>query len=165
MGKLIALLTLAMVASLAHAAPPSDASLDELFAITNLPANIEYLKEVRVEGLRQSQKSMWSDKPLNEKQQKIVDDLPRQYRAILDRQYNWPKLHPIYLEAYRATFTQEEVDGMITFYQTTAGRALNEKMPLVAQRTNTAMQSDSQLTLMRSQEMTANAIKQVMQAR
>ncbi len=165
MRRLIVLLSLSMAASVAQAAPPSDASLDELFALIDLPASIEAMKAGLVQGVRQSQNSMWSNKPLNEKQQKIIDDLPRQYQAILDRQYNWPKLHPIYLHAYRDTFTQEEVDGMIAFYQTPAGRALHEKMPLVTQRTNLEMQSESQLTLMRTQEMTANAMKRVIEAR
>ncbi len=44
---------------------------------------------------------------------------------------DWDKLKPEYAQLYMETFTQEEVDGLLAFYRSPAGRAMIEKMPLL----------------------------------
>lgn len=48
--------------------------------------------------------------------------------------------HPASQNIYRAAFTQEEVNGMIAFYRTPAGAATINKMPIVLQKSNAALQ-------------------------
>ena len=47
----------------------------------------------------------------------------------------------MYLRTYRASFTQDELDGMMAFYKTPAGIAMTKKMPLVMQNVMGEMQS------------------------
>ena len=42
-------------------------------------------------------------------------------------------MEPIYLRIYQKSLTQQEVDGMITFYKTPAGKAVMDKMPVILQ--------------------------------
>jgi uncharacterized protein len=42
---------------------------------------------------------------------------------------------------YQATYTQDEVDGLIAFYKTPAGQALINKAPLLLQNTMNEMQA------------------------
>jgi uncharacterized protein len=51
------------------------------------------------------------------------------------------KVKDIYVKAYRETFTQEEVDGLIAFYKSPVGKAYAEKVPVVMQRAGAEMQS------------------------
>jgi hypothetical protein len=53
---------------------------------------------------------------------------------------NWDDLLPMYLRTYRAAFTQDEIDGVIKFYKSPAGKAYVNKLPLVMQNLMGEMQ-------------------------
>jgi uncharacterized protein len=50
-------------------------------------------------------------------------------------------LRPLYVQVYQETFTQEEIDGLIAFYESPTGIAFVEKMPVVMQKSMSMMQS------------------------
>ncbi|MDR7135613.1 hypothetical protein J2X06_002822 [Lysobacter niastensis] len=52
----------------------------------------------------------------------------------------WDKLHPLYRDIYRQTFTGEDMGAMIDFYGGSAGQKLLDKMPQLMQNTMAAMQ-------------------------
>ncbi len=52
----------------------------------------------------------------------------------------WEKLEPVFLGIYQKSYTQEEVDGMLSFYKSPTGVAVVKKMPLVTQETMVAVQ-------------------------
>jgi len=41
----------------------------------------------------------------------------------------WIKLRPQYVKLYSETFSDEEIDGLLAFYQSPTGQAMIEKMP------------------------------------
>ena len=53
----------------------------------------------------------------------------------------WNQLEPVFIDIYRRTFTQSEIEGMLSFYKTDAGKALIAKMPLAMQNSMQAMQA------------------------
>jgi hypothetical protein len=53
---------------------------------------------------------------------------------------SWDSLLPVYMRTFRASFTQSEIDGVIKFYKTPAGRAYVNKMPVVMQNVMQEMQ-------------------------
>ena len=60
--------------------------------------------------------------------------------ALMKELLDWKKLEPIYVRIYQKTFTQQEIDGMIAFYKTSAGQAVISKMPAAMQNTMDEMQ-------------------------
>jgi uncharacterized protein len=46
----------------------------------------------------------------------------------------------MYVRTYRASLTQDELDGMLKFYRSSAGQAFIKKMPLIMQNVMTEMQ-------------------------
>ena len=54
---------------------------------------------------------------------------------------SWDKLRPQYLRIYDETFTTEEIDGIFTFYESPAGRAMLKKMPLLISKAMAMAQS------------------------
>jgi uncharacterized protein len=64
-------------------------------------------------------------------------------RAMLREEMTWDKLRPVYVQIYQESFTQEEIDGLIAFYESPAGFAFVEKMPFVMQKSMSIMQSRS----------------------
>ena len=53
----------------------------------------------------------------------------------------WDKLRRLYVQIYQQSFIQEEIDGLIAFYESPAGVAFVEKMPFVMQKSMSIMQS------------------------
>lgn len=74
------------------------------------------------------------------KVQRDIDNRQAEVVALLKELLDWNKLEPIYVRIYQKTFTQPEVEGMIAFYKTPAGRAVVGKMPSAMQNTMEEMQ-------------------------
>jgi hypothetical protein len=73
--------------------------------------------------------------------QAILDHMAAKIAAVATDMLNWDELLPIYLRTYRASFTQDEIDGVIKFYKSPAGKAYLNKLPLVMQNVVQEMQS------------------------
>jgi hypothetical protein len=56
-----------------------------------------------------------------EMQSKILD--------LVKSRISWDKMRPYYIKLYSETFSDEEVSGMLAFYQSPPGRAMLSKMP------------------------------------
>jgi hypothetical protein len=54
-------------------------------------------------------------------QDKILD--------LVKSRISWEKMRPSYIKLYNETFSDEEVSGMLAFYQSPPGRAMLAKMP------------------------------------
>jgi uncharacterized protein len=54
---------------------------------------------------------------------------------------SWDKIRPQYVRIYDETFSAEEIDGIFAFYESPAGRAMQEKMPLLVSKAMAVAQS------------------------
>jgi hypothetical protein len=72
--------------------------------------------------------------------EKISPKITSEFTQVIREELSWEKIEPIYLEIYQKSYTQEEVDGMLSFFKSPAGVAVIKKMPLVMQETMVAMQ-------------------------
>ena len=126
---------------------PSDESLKELLRITEtqklLDSSVGQIDSIMKAGMQQAFKG----KTLTPRQQKQIDDMQDKMMTIFKQEMNWEMLEPLYLQVYRDSFTQEEIDGMLVFYKTPPGQAVVKKMPLVIQNTMSEMQKRSRLVL------------------
>ena len=50
-------------------------------------------------------------------------------------------MRPMFVQIYQESYTQEEVDGLVAFYQSPIGVAYIEKMPIVMQKSMTLVQT------------------------
>ena len=50
---------------------------------------------------------------------------------MIDAQLDWKALGPTIIDIYAQTFTEQELDIIVTFYKTPAGIALLDKMPQI----------------------------------
>ena len=60
--------------------------------------------------------------------------------SIIREALDWSKVEPLLVEAYRNTFTQEEVDAMLKFYTSPVGQSVGAKLPAASQQTMQLMQ-------------------------
>jgi hypothetical protein len=56
---------------------------------------------------------------------------------------NWETLRPAIVKAYSETFSEEEIDGILAFYESPAGRAMREKMPILMPKVMAAAQAQA----------------------
>jgi hypothetical protein len=119
--------------ALANDAPASDDSIRELLRITNAHKLIDTIKVQVNSMVSAAQQQAAQSKPLTPERQAIIDRMQTRMQAALDEMLNWQSLEAMYVRIYRASFTQDELDGMMAFYRTAAGQALINKMPVVTQ--------------------------------
>ena len=126
--------------AIANDLPASDESIQELLVLTDAHKLIDTMK-VQVQAMiRTSSKQATQGKTVTPERQAVLDRMQAKMEAALDEMLNWDALQAMYLRTYRASFTQDELDGMMAFYKTSAGQAMIKKMPLVMQNVMGEMQ-------------------------
>lgn len=131
----------AFLALNAHAAPASQESVENLMAATKVETMMDSMYSSVEQMVRQGIKQAVQGKSLNPEQQRILDGVPAKFAAVMRDEMSWQKMKPLYVQLYRDTFDQEDVDGMLAFYATPAGQALVNKMPVVMQKSMALSQS------------------------
>lgn len=130
------------VASPAFGAPPapaSEASVRELLEATKARQLLDQVYG-QVDAMYTDAMRQAFGGTLTAEQQARVDRLSVRTMALMRQELSWDVLAPMYMDIYRASFSEDEVQGMLVFYRTPAGRAVVDKMPLVMQHSMRAMQ-------------------------
>jgi len=97
-------------------------------------------QEIKAGMQRGLQHSLRGREPTAE-QRAEVDKFQKKLMGIMRDELTFDKVKDIYVKVYRETFTQEEVNGLIAFYKSPAGKTYLEKVPSVMQRAGAEMQS------------------------
>jgi uncharacterized protein len=95
--------------------------------------------------------------------QKIFDKCRSDVVAMMQDEFTWDKLEPIYVRIYQKSFTQSDIDGMISFYKnrTPVDQSTINKMPLVMQSTMGELQKIMGPITRRIQRMQVEATAQL----
>jgi hypothetical protein len=106
------------------------AKIEELFQLTDVERMLgQVLGQVRSMQTAQTERMTMSAEGRS-RAREIQDRI----QAVVARMLSWDKIKPQYVALYAETFTEEEIDGMLAFYKSPAGRAMLEKMPVLMQR-------------------------------
>ncbi len=100
--------------------------IEQLLVLTNSASMIDQMFD-QLRGVIAQQREM-----LNlgkEDSKEMTAEIENLTFGILRERLSWDKLQPKFVELYAETFTEEEVEGMVAFYRSPAGRASIEKMP------------------------------------
>jgi hypothetical protein len=137
------------IACNAWAAPASPESVEELLRVTRAGAMVESVYGNMEQIMRQGALQGMQGKPMTPEQQRVLDTMIPRMIAVMRQEFNWETLRPQYIQLYRETFEQEEVDGLIAFYKSPAGQAFVDKMPVVLQKSIAMSQSMMRTTMPR----------------
>jgi len=138
---------LALVAANAWAEPPTPESVEALLAATRAETMMNSMYAVVEQSMRDGMRQSMQGKTLTDEQQRVLDAVPGKFIAVMREEFNWPKMKPLYVQLYRETFDQEEIDGLIAFYRSPAGQAFVNKMPTVMQKSMAISQAQLQTFL------------------
>ncbi|HXP65218.1 MAG TPA: DUF2059 domain-containing protein [Steroidobacteraceae bacterium] len=144
MKKLPALLLLGILvggsALAANDAPASDASIREMLDLTNARQLLDNMKGQMNGLMANAMRDAVKNQTVTPERQAILDRMAAKMSTVVTDTMNWDDLMPIYSRTYRASFTQDEIDGVIKFYKSPAGRAYTKKLPVAMQNIMVEMQ-------------------------
>jgi hypothetical protein len=143
-AALVVLLALSAAQPLfAQNVPPTEDSVRHLLDLMQthrmmdetLSTMDDYMQKA-MEQARQAQ----GQQPLNARQQQICDQFRADMLGAVKDELTWSNLEPEIVSAYAKTFSQKEINDMITFYASPTGQAVANKLPLVSRQMTTDMQ-------------------------
>lgn len=134
---LLAVLTFSLSAP---AAPPSDKSINQLLQLTKVDQQADFVFTQMEDAMRAGIQRAAKGKTLNAEERAILDRQQAKMAGIMKEELSWEKMKDQYVQVYRETFSQEEIDGLIAFFQTPVGRSFVSKQPDLTKRTMTIMQ-------------------------
>ncbi|MGJ7903244.1 DUF2059 domain-containing protein [Lysobacter sp. 1R34A] len=138
-GLSVVLLSTALCAAPAFAARPSDAQIDRLMQ----SMNYERMKGEMLKQMRESAEMMAEAEAgdrLDDKQREALQRSLARQMNVVEQMLDWKAVAPIYRKVYGETFDAAEVQAIIDFYGSPAGRSIMEKMPQAMGRTMQEMQ-------------------------
>lgn len=125
------------ISTAAMAAPATEQSIKQLLAVTEAHKFADdVIAQYKFFINNITQKALKGKSP-NQKQKIVIANMNEKIMAIVHNEMAWNKLEPLYIRLYKETFTEEEVVGMLSFYETPAGKALLSKMPALLQNAMT----------------------------
>jgi len=143
MRKLIpALLLGIMAATQAFAADtrPSEETIRRLMVAMESRKVLDNALATIDSSMEMGMKHALGDKPVGVQVQKVVDEMRGRMVEVFKEALDWKDMEPLFIEVYQRSLTQDEVNGMLAFYESPAGKAVVRKMPLVMQNTTQLMQ-------------------------
>lgn len=70
-----------------------------------------------------------------------LSDFQKKLAGLLEPQIGWAAIKPEYVKIFMTQFPEEQLDTMLTFYKSPAGKALVEKLPAVEQEVGKTLQT------------------------
>lgn len=125
---------------LLEAAPASDDSIRELLRVMRLEASLERSLG-QVEEMEKQMVELLTKEVPEASVSAVSEKARARFAAIIRAEISWAALEPVYVEAFREVYTEEEVAALTTFYRSPVGQTLVTKMPLVLQKAMTSVQS------------------------
>jgi hypothetical protein len=119
---------------------PSEASVRELLLLSGSPRMIEMSKAQLTAVANGPVQQALQGHPLTPEIKKIVEANSEKVATLLNEGLKWEALEPMFVEVYQSAMTQEEVDGIVAFYKTPAGKAMVQKLPMLMQASGQRMQ-------------------------
>lgn len=160
MRKLITALVLVAAISPAFAAPPTDKSIETLLQLTKVESMMDSMYTGIEQSMRQGMKQALAGKELTPAQQRAMDQMPPKFMEALRADFNWAALKPLYVQVYKETFTDVEVNDLIKFYRTPSGQSVIDKMPVVMQKSMAIAQGKFQSFIPRMQKAIDDAVRE-----
>jgi hypothetical protein len=165
---MVSLLLAACAANVAYAANDklaSEESVRKLLEVTESRKRLDGMWQSDDGRMQTTMSQALGDRKLTDEQQKMLNDLRAKVVKIMKEEMSWEFMESFMIEVYTKSFTQEEIDGMLAFYATPAGRSLITKMPHVMQRSMEAMQERLAVIIPRIQELQKETLAQVSAAK
>jgi hypothetical protein len=145
--------------------PAKEESIEMLLALSGSEVILERMYLGLEQTIRVSVNQMLSEQPLSPQQQRAMGRVPAKVIAALRAECNWTLLRGQLVELYKRTFDQQEVEGLIHFYRSVAGRAILNATPKVVQGSIALAQARASFLLPKMERAMEQAVREAKLAR
>jgi hypothetical protein len=130
-----------LVAFLASAQGLSkEAKIERILALTYGQAAFDQIfEQMKTQMIASASSAMPSN--ATPEQRAKAQELQIKIWELMKTRMSWEKMKPEYAKLYSETFSDDEVDGMLAFYESPAGRAMQAKMPMLMSKVMALAQS------------------------
>ncbi|HZZ18028.1 MAG TPA: DUF2059 domain-containing protein [Opitutaceae bacterium] len=142
-------------------AGPSKESVDKLLSVMNVETMVNAMQNRANTAVQGGMQRTLRAQVSTPEQQKVIDELSKKITADIAAQLSWENMKPLYSQVYTETFTQEEIDGLVQFYQSPIGKVFVSKVPQVMDKTQILMQSRITPLMRNLQSEVAQSAKQI----
>ena len=143
MLKYVQIALLALIAvhpAVAADSKPTEDSVKQLLDISGSRNLLDVAMGQIDSAMQASMRQAFAGQQPTPDQQKILDDMRLKTVSIFKEQMKWEIIQPVLIDIYQRSFTQEEINGLISFYNSEVGKAVLAKMPTVMQNSTQAIQ-------------------------
>jgi hypothetical protein len=127
------IVVLVMLLAIAPGARADEASkrakVQDLFVTMHMDRTMAQLMDMVMKQVQQVTGSMPGADKITPEQKKILDDFQKRVDDMVSGSLGWKALEPEYVTLYSNTFSEEEIDGLLTFYKSPVGQVLLDKTP------------------------------------
>jgi uncharacterized protein len=136
------LLIATLAAGVVRAAPASPESVERLMQAMQVQAQVETTTNAQVLPAMQAavRQILATQLKSDEAAARMFNAVRPRVDAVLLEQLSWARLKPGFAQIYAETFSEEEVKGLIAFYEGPVGSALISKTPQLLQRSAQLLQ-------------------------
>lgn len=128
--------TLLLAASMTHVAHAADAATDaskhakvrELFALTSMQTRVDQIRASALGQLRAMAAQQFAAAGLSDQNKSVLAYYDK-LDSLVASKYDWAQLEPKYEQVYVDLYTEDELDGILTFYRSPVGHAFLAKSP------------------------------------
>ena len=139
MKRLFFIFFIAFFTASVHAAPARDASIGKLLTLAHAKTLHESVISDTDEMIDSTIKPMMQRQNLSPKQKSLIDSFIVKYKGIVKEELSWQKMMPSYIQIYRDTFTEQEINELIAFYESPTGKMFLTKIPVIMNKTSDLM--------------------------
>lgn len=120
--------------------PATETSIKRLMEVTEAKGMMAGMMSQIDSYFQQMTKQAAGDNGPTPEQRAVLADMRKKIVAVMEDEMSWDKLEPGFIEIYRKSLSEKEVQGMVDFYVSPSGQAVIRKMPVVMQHTMEMMQ-------------------------
>jgi hypothetical protein len=131
---------LATTQALAVDTRPSEDSIRRLMTASETRKVLDNAVTVLDSSMDAGIKQSLAGKTVTPKMQAAIDEMRGKMVEVFKESLAWKDMEPLFIEVYQRSLTQEEVNGMIQFYESDAGKAVVRKLPVIMANTTQLMQ-------------------------
>jgi hypothetical protein len=127
---LVILVIFLAVPSIAHADEASKlVKIQELFTVLHLDQTMKQVMDAVLKQVKDASQQQLVGVTLTDAQQKKFDDFQQNVFDLVNAQMSWSKIEPDYIKLYDDAYTEEQIDGILSFYKSPVGQAMIAKTP------------------------------------
>ncbi|HEX4772454.1 MAG TPA: DUF2059 domain-containing protein [Bryobacteraceae bacterium] len=117
-----------------------NAKIAEIFQLAKLDQSLKQTLETSANQIKSGFFQQLMGLQLTPEEQRAMENVQNKLQALLAEGLSWSTLEPMYVKLYSDMFSEDEIDGMLTFYRTPAGKAMLEKTPKLIAQANVIVQ-------------------------